>query len=160
MFIRLMWSVAIPITALVAIDWFLAMHFQADAPHSVSVIGSGMIAFVFAFTWMRDKDTGASSAEASLRSAIAAAIVVQYLTLVSIVAFFGGSPDNAQLPAITQTLISSFTTIVGVVIAFYFGSSAYVQASKARGERGSAADAQQGAPTDRPAAASRQRDGG
>jgi hypothetical protein len=37
------------------------------------------------------------------------------------------------LPPITQTLLSNFTGIVGVVIAFYFGASAYVEAHSKRG---------------------------
>ena len=71
-----------------------------------------------------------TSSEGVLRGAIATAIVVQYLVLVGIVAFFGRGPE--QLPPITQTMISSFTTIVGVVVAFYFGSSAYVEAEKSK----------------------------
>jgi len=66
-----------------------------------------------------------------MRTAIAAAIVVQYLTLVGIVSAFSAAAGE-RLSAITQTLIGNFTTIVGIVIAFYFGSSAYVQASRVR----------------------------
>jgi hypothetical protein len=76
----------------------------------------------------------AQDREASLRFAIAGSIVIEYLVLVGIVAFFKQGPD--ELPPITNTLITSFTTIVGVVIAFYFGSSAYVQGKQPKANNG------------------------
>lgn len=136
MFGRLTLRFAIPLTALVAIDWWFAIFFDTDAPQSVSVIGAGLISFALAYSWGREGSGANTSNESALRSAIACAIVVQYLTLVSIVAFFSSAPENQRLPAITQTLISSFTTIVGVVIAFYFGASAYVQAHVRRSRNG------------------------
>ena len=65
--------------------------------------------------------------EQSFRRAIAVAIVTVYLVLVGVVAFFRGEPD---VPDIAESLIGSFTATVSVVIAFYFGSSAYVEARK------------------------------
>lgn len=56
-----------------------------------------------------------------IRRAIAIAIVTVYLVLVAITAFF-------QTPAPLEGLLLNFTTTAGVVIAFYFGSSAYVEA--------------------------------
>lgn len=63
-----------------------------------------------------------------MRSAIAGSIVIEYITLIALVAFFRESPD--EIHPVTQMMINNFTTIVGIVIAFYFGSSAYVQAKK------------------------------
>jgi hypothetical protein len=49
-------------------------------------------------------------------------------SLIGIVAFFKEGPE--KMPIITQTMLSNFTAVVGVVIAFYFGSSAYIQSKK------------------------------
>jgi len=66
----------------------------------------------------------ASSTEPwSLRRPIAATIVVVYLILVVTFSFF----DYRELPPITEMLLTSFTAVVSVVIAFYFGSSAYIK---------------------------------
>ncbi|HCO42971.1 hypothetical protein [Immundisolibacter sp.] len=68
-----------------------------------------------------------------MRMAITASVVTVYLVLVGLVAFMTQGP-NALLP-ITQTMLASFTSIVGVVVAFYFGASAYVQVQEKRLER-------------------------
>ena len=91
--------------------------------------------------------------ETVMRTAITVAVVTVYLVLISIVAFFslpsspGGqatTPDAEQttaqdtsdeLPAITQTMLTSFTTIVGIIVPFYFGTSAYVQAKREEREQ-------------------------
>lgn len=62
--------------------------------------------------------------ESALRFAIAGAIVIEYLVLVGIVAFFKEGAE--KLPVITQTMLSNFTAVVGIVVASYFGSSAYI----------------------------------
>lgn len=48
-----------------------------------------------------------------------------YLVLLGVVAFWHG---DERVPEITQTILGSFTATVGVVIAFFFGSSAYLEA--------------------------------
>jgi protein-S-isoprenylcysteine O-methyltransferase Ste14 len=111
---------------LLSLAVWLSVRWDSDSPLSIAVIGAGLLSFVF-FLWTGPpaKEHPGFSEEA-LRMAIAGAIVIEYIVLVGIVAFFQKGPD--RLPPITQTLVSSFTTIVGVVVAFYFGSSAYVQA--------------------------------
>lgn len=64
-----------------------------------------------------------------MRSAIAGTIVLVYLVLLGIVAFFSPSgTEGLKLHELTQTFVTNFTTLIGVVVAFYFGSSAYVEA--------------------------------
>jgi len=60
-----------------------------------------------------------------MRTAITASIVTVYLVLLGLVAFMTKGPK--ELLPITETMLASFTSIVGVVLAFYFGSSAYLQ---------------------------------
>jgi hypothetical protein len=61
-----------------------------------------------------------------MRTAMAGAIVVEYLTLVGTLAFF----VQGQMSPIAQTMLTSFTSVVGIVIAFYFGASAFVQVQR------------------------------
>jgi len=92
---------------------------------------TGIIAFFGLYDIGLGDDKSQQNKEAALRFAIAGAIVFEYLVMVGIVAFFKEGPD--ELPLITQAVISNFTAIVGVVIAFYFGASAYIEATKRRG---------------------------
>ena len=57
------------------------------------------------------------SNDRGMRKAIAASIVITYLTIVAHVVFLVGGPED--LPEITKQVLGHFTTIVGVVIAFY-----------------------------------------
>jgi protein-S-isoprenylcysteine O-methyltransferase Ste14 len=96
-------------------------------PLAVGVIGAGLLAFslcIITSEESHDHDSWISN-PSQVRAAIAISIVVEYLVLVGIVAFFAHGAE--QLPAITQTLVTNFTTVVGVVIAFFFGSSVYLQ---------------------------------
>ncbi len=66
----------------------------------------------------------------TMRTAIAGTIVIVYLVLVGTVAFI----SKGKMAEITRTMITNFTAIVGIVIAFYFGSSAYIQAQREKQE--------------------------
>jgi hypothetical protein len=72
-----------------------------------------------------------------MRHAIAAAILATYIDIVGSVAFFKAVEKTDQ-PEITQTMLTSFTAIVGIVIPFYFGSSAYIRVQ----ERGQSLEAE------------------
>jgi hypothetical protein len=65
----------------------------------------------------------------ALRDAIAAAFVTVYLTIVAWSAFFAisTSGEPAQLSPLTQTVISNFTYLTGIVVAFYFGTDALMR---------------------------------
>ena len=65
------------------------------------------------------------SDESRFRRAITFTVVTVYVVLISITAFFVGEWKS---PQVTITLLTSFTSIVGVIVAFYFGSSAYLEA--------------------------------
>jgi hypothetical protein len=67
-----------------------------------------------------------------MRTAIAVTLITVYLVLVSDVAFYGTIKGSEALNPLTQTMITSFTAIVGIVIPSYFGASAYAQAREPR----------------------------
>jgi uncharacterized PurR-regulated membrane protein YhhQ (DUF165 family) len=63
--------------------------------------------------------------EQTMRTAVSGTIVFVYLDLI-IYSTFNYVPE--QQSALAGTLIANFSAIVGVVIASYFGASAYIQA--------------------------------
>ena len=63
----------------------------------------------------------------SLRRPIGATISIVYVIMVI---HFSMYVMRGDLPPISSLLLTNFTAIVGVVIAFYFGSSAYIEARR------------------------------
>jgi len=118
----------IGIVAASAVSTYLANRWDSDDPLSVAIVTIAILAFMGLLTLTQPDDGPWQLTEAAMRTTIAGTIVIEYLVLVATVAFFKQGPEH--LPPITQAMISNFTSIVGVVVAFYFGSSAYVQARK------------------------------
>jgi hypothetical protein len=124
------------ITLLTAVGAYLAVLWDTNAPYLVVAVGTAATCFFGLLILTQTKDEEWVLTEETMRTAIAGTIVVVYLVLVGIVAFFVVGPTN--LPGITQTMVTNFTTIVGIVIAFYFGASAYVQAQREKSDRSKA----------------------
>lgn len=119
--------------ALVGIVWFgvyMAETMGRDSPLAVALAAVAIVSFLSLLRIQKTDPQERLLSESSMRSAIAGTIVIEYTTLVAIVAFFQESPD--EINPVTQMMINNFTTIVGIVIAFYFGSSAYVQSRNSR----------------------------
>jgi hypothetical protein len=68
--------------------------------------------------------------DATMRSAVAGALVIMYMVVVGFGIFTG--VNYGGMSAMAQSLMTSFTSIVGIAVAFYFGSSAYVQGIQSR----------------------------
>jgi uncharacterized membrane protein (DUF485 family) len=94
-----------------------------DISLSLALVATAIITF-FGFLWRSEDPPGN---EEDMRTAITVSIVTVYLVLIGLVAFLPEEPNQVQLPAITNTMLTSFTAIVGIVVPFYFGASAYVQ---------------------------------
>jgi uncharacterized membrane protein len=94
------------------------------------LIAVAVITF-YGFLWYETRRHDAIS-ESDMRRAITVSLVTVYLVLVGVVAFYTPVDPNSgrKLPDISNTMISSFTTLVAIVVPFYFGASAYVQAKR------------------------------
>jgi hypothetical protein len=101
---------------------------HSDAPLGLAAGATAMFAFVGMLALAQRPGGGWRISEPIMRTAIATSLVAEYTALVSMTAFHVGNTSN--LPPLTQSLISSFTTVVGIVIAFYFGASAFVEGRK------------------------------
>lgn len=105
--------------------------FGTKAPLAFSTVAAALIAFFWFASDSKQLASTGGQGEGSFRKAIAAGIVVEYLVVVGLVAYLQGATDKT-LPPITEAFVTSFTSIVGVVIAFYFGASAYVEVKSKR----------------------------
>lgn len=95
---------------------------------SFSMLSIAFISF-FGFLWIYSSDNQEFKVdEKSLQNTIATTIVIVYLALVTTVVFF--KEYQKELPKITETLLINFTVIVGIIIAFYFGSTAIEKIKK------------------------------
>jgi len=91
-----------------------------------AVAAVGLVTFfglLLYFCWA----SAAPLEDRGLRVSITVAVVTVYLVVVGEAAFWTTKLAQSN---ITELMLTSFTSIVGVVVAFFFGSSAYVEVKK------------------------------
>lgn len=93
---------------------------------SLSVAAIGIITFWGILIAYNDNQ---EEVEGTIRIATAVTIITIYIIIVGIVTFY---PLNGPISDVTKTMLTSFTAIVGVVVAFFFGSSAYIRVTEIR----------------------------
>lgn len=129
------------VTAFVNVAGVAAMYrYGSNAPLGLAAGLTGMVAFVGMLLLLQKPGGVWRVTESAMRTAITTAVLAQYLALVSMAAFAVRAAD--PLSPMSQLLLTNFTTIVGIVIAFYFGASAFVEGKRvaARGGRAAAGD--------------------
>jgi hypothetical protein len=88
----------------------------------------GMLSIGGGFEKMTGKET-----KDRIRDAIAATFIVVYVVLLGLLAF--GVFVTGQKPSpIADTLVTNFTVLMGVVIAFYFGTTTYEKVKRVAGD--------------------------
>ncbi len=90
----------------------------------VSSMIIALVTFFGLLTVSESSGKGWGLNKGTMRGAIAATILVVYLFVLSMSAFV---PYKEEMPPMMSTMMDSFTTIVSIMIPFYFGASAYVQ---------------------------------
>ena len=96
-------------------------------PGIILAMGSMIIALVTFFGLLavgESSGKGWGLNKGTMRGAIAGSILVVYLFVLSMSAFV---PYQEKMPDMMSMMMTSFTTIIGIMIPFYFGASAYVQ---------------------------------
>jgi len=113
-----------PIVIIVAVDLlFFAMAIFGSIYHQAwMAFGFGSITIITFLGMLYIQRS--IEPKIDLKVPIASAVTLIYILLVVTWAFYRSKGD---LPQMTETLMSSFTSITGIVIAFYFGSSAYIE---------------------------------
>ncbi|NPV63861.1 MAG: hypothetical protein HPY61_14765 [Methanotrichaceae archaeon] len=87
-----------------------------------------LLAFITYFGFMAISQSlgqGWASNIGSMRTAIASGMLIFYFFILSIAIFFSSAYKFSEF---SQTMINNLTTTIGIIIPFYFGASAYVQA--------------------------------
>lgn len=97
--------------------WFYAMF---------AILATGLITFFGILLQNLEVDDRKVS-DQSMRLAIAGLISSAYITLLAYTVFV---PEGTRLAKIAEDLVTNFTAIVGTVIAFYFGSTAYIESRR------------------------------
>lgn len=93
--------------------WFYAMF---------AILATGLITF---FGILLQNLGGEKKVnDQSMRLAIAGLVSSTYIALLAYTVFV---PKGTELAKIAEDLVKNFTAIVGTVIAFYFGSAAYIE---------------------------------
>jgi hypothetical protein len=103
---------------------------------TISMIATPLITF-FGIIWLDELFKKVERSLGIIRTAITAAVITEYFVLLALTLFFTGSETQSTLQ---NQLITSFTSVVGVVIAFYFGSQAYTQGKMIERSRNSIKD--------------------
>jgi hypothetical protein len=102
--------------------WYL--HTQGTGAQIPLESGAALIAVTtFAGIWLIQRQRSSSDTLVDMRSAIAGSFILVYMVMVVWSAFFAYG-NSGQLNILSSTLITNFTVLAGVVIAFYFATSA------------------------------------
>ena len=107
--------------------WSFLFCSKPDVILALTAILLGLVTFFGFMTLGHSLGAGWALNKGGMRTAITAAVVIVYFFVLAL-AIFIQSPD--KIKPITESMLTSFTTITAVVIAFYFGSTAYVQTSE------------------------------
>ena len=99
--------------------WFYAMF---------AILSTGLITFFGILLQNLDAEKRNVS-EQGMRLAIAGLVASTYITLLAYSVFV---TQKMELADFAENLVTNFTAIVGTVIAFYFGSSAYIEGRRRR----------------------------
>jgi hypothetical protein len=102
-------------------------------PLALGLIATAVTAFVFLLALtQKTGGTDWKLTDAELRPTLAGTLILVYFALLGMVAFWQptNNEEAKQLLEVTKTMVGNFTTLIGAVVAFYFGSSAYLQAKK------------------------------
>lgn len=100
--------------------------FVSIYPPAFAIVAIGILTF---FELLYNSLQGSQNApiqDRDLRIAITGSVTTMYLALVGYGAFMRIPLDQREAP-MAQALVTSFTAVMSVVIAFYFGTSAYLE---------------------------------
>lgn len=112
---------------IVVICYALVIYLHvSDVALSLMLVAVGLVTFYGTMGMgINKKDRKLSKYD--IRLAIVLSLITVYIVLVGTVVFF---KKGGELPPIAQIMITHFTTVIGVMLAFYFGAEAYEAVNK------------------------------
>ena len=104
--------------------WSFRLVQESDFIVSVTAFSIGVVTFLGITDLNRSAEDSRLFRDENLRTAIAGSLVVTYLFIVCFTSFVR-SADTAGI--VTREFIQSFSQVISVTIAFYFGATAATQ---------------------------------
>ena len=95
--------------------WYYAMF---------AIVATGLVTFFGILLQNLSGESVNHVTNRSMRLAITGLVTSSYVALLAYMLFI---PENTKLAEVAEGLVTNFTAVVGTVIAFFFGSSAYVE---------------------------------
>lgn len=117
LFVGIILTAVVPLS-LMSLDFFSELK---DMLLTFTLIATPLVSFL-GFIWLGEAFLYLEPSLGVFRTAITAAVITEYFVLLALSIFLA---DQTTTNILQEKLVDNFTTIVGVVIAFYFGSSAY-----------------------------------
>ncbi len=121
----LVWA-ALVISIAVAAGLWQNIEFNSRAGVTWAIATTAVVSFV-ATVWAqigKGDDDNRKLTKYVMRNALTASFSLTYLVTVALVVFYRGDSAADRLPAITDTMLQSYTFLMTVVVGFYFGGAA------------------------------------
>ena len=112
---------------------FPSLGIRADSAFLMFATAAVGIITFFGLLLFLSRTNAAPLDDQCLRISITVAVVTVYLIIVGESVFWTTTLEMAK---ITDTVWTSFSSIVGIVVAFFFGTSAYMEVKKRDGSKG------------------------
>lgn len=121
------------IVFIVLVSYIMTVVFPSKVRNILAgmIVVIGLVSF-FGFVRLGVGPGDRALSKSDTRLAIVASLITTYIALVGSVSTFAPRAGDTNSPEITTTLINHFTYIIGVVIVFYFGTTAFETAQKYR----------------------------
>jgi hypothetical protein len=104
--------------------WGRLEEWNADFIIGVTAFSIGVVTFFGVTALNRAAQEPQAIDDERLRTAVACSLVISYLYMVAFTTFVGNAPT---IGPVTKEFIESFSSVIGITIAFYFGASAATQ---------------------------------
>ena len=116
------------ILLIVIASFIFSAIISSQTPRILSgmMVAVGLVSF-FGFLGLGVNRRDQNLSKTDIRLATVVSVLIFYLVLVGTVSMF---VKGGELPPISNTMLNHFTTVVGVVVAFYFGTEAYLVAQR------------------------------
>ena len=95
-----------------------------------AITATGISTFYGILLYSLSRSDDSQVRDGHIRPAIAGGLTAMYLVLVGFGVFIVKSTPQQEIDPLAQHLITSFSSVIGVVIAFYFGSEVFIESRR------------------------------
>jgi hypothetical protein len=121
-----LFTLAAVLTITIVVGMFLCWKINHGAIVALTVVLPSVFTF-FGMLIVASFERPPPLPESSYRTAIASALVIEYVMLLAVTALAKPTSEAEHPHPVGQAMVANFTMVIGLVLAFYFGASAYVE---------------------------------